>query len=533
MPDFDPDEYLKTKQTPAFDPDAYLNSKKNPEAKASMGQSAVSGLADILTFGHSDEIAAGGQAIVDKFTDGGDYADLYKKNRDFMRGHKKKMEADNPGTYKTAQVAGGIGSALASGGLGAIGNTQRAVGLATMGGAAAGSGYSDAELGSNQHLLDTGIGAGLGAATFGVGKLAEKAVKGTGKVIADTPAFKGAKDWASDKFSKIAAERAAKAAIGQNKRAFKEIAAQPGGIEAYGRKLLDTKLADGKKLIKFGNNVDEIGDKSIQKLKELGPRYNQIYDQIDELAPGGAVSPLQISRDIMGKAEADFGQVANKGVKDRLYKEAEGFMDLPKDLTMRAAQAEKNAYRWNPKKGMPQPGELDPKLSNELKSLVGKQMNEGAERVSPELAGQLKSLNKEYGPIKQTANFATDRKIADLSNRFISPSDHAAGLTGLLSNLGGLKSAGLALANKQVRTRGNAATAVGADKIAQALKTMPEAFGKYGSMLQKANEKGSQSLGLAHHLLWKNDAEYRALFSIDGQGSDKSMSAKPLGAPGK
>src|SRR5690606_14726096 len=110
----------------------------------------------------------------------------------------------------------------------------------------------------------------------------------------------------------------------------------------------------------------------------------------------------------------------NKGVKDRLFKEAEGFMDLPKDLTMRAAQAEKNAYRFSPKKGLPQPGELDPKLSNEMKRIVGKNMNEAAENVSPELAGQLKNLNKEFGPIKQTANLASDRKIADLSNRFIS-----------------------------------------------------------------------------------------------------------------
>lgn len=530
---FDPEEYLKKKQGSAtaggFDPEAYLKKKMQPNkpVPASVGESAVSGLADILTFGHSDEIAAGGQALIDKLTDGGDYSELYKKNRQIMRDHKKKMEADNPKTFKGAQIAGGIGSAIATGGLlGAAGNTQRALGLAAMGGATAGQGYSEADFGTGQNLLDTGIGAGLGAATFGVGQAAGKALKGAGDLVGNSSAGKAVRNWMSSKLDDVATERAAKAAIGQNSSAFEQIAARKGGIKGFGRRLLDEKLDDGTSLIRFGNNVDEIGEKALTKIKEVGPKYNEVYKQLDELAPDGAVKPEAIADAIMKRAD-DFGQVANRGTKDRLYKEADAFINIPGKMSMQAAKAEKNAYRWTPKKGLPKPDELDPKLQNELKDIVGKEMKKSAKELSPELATKLDKLDDTFGPIKQTADLATKRKLKDLSNRFISPSDHAVGLAGLMSNLGGLKAAGLALANKQIRTRGNAATAVAADKLSKAIRAMPEAFGKYGSVLTKANEKGAQHLGLTHHLLWKNDPEYRALFSLDRVGQEP-LSAKSL-----
>ena len=539
---FDPDEYLKKKAS-GFDPDAYITAKseiKKPDA--TMLESGISGLADIMTFGHSDEIAAGGQALIDKLKDGGDYSELYKKNRDVMRGHKKKMEADNPGTYKTAQVVGGIGTALASGGLGAVGNTQRALGLATGGGALAGSGYSEGEIGSGQHALDTGLGAGLGAVTFGLGKAGEKVIKGTGKILADTPMVKTARNWTADKLADVAAMRAAKAAIGQNKKMAKEIAAKPGGLLEFGRKLIGTKLDSGKKVLSFGNTTDAIGEKAIQKVDELGPQYNEIFKQVDELAPEGAVSPNAIADQIMGKADQEFGQVANRGVKDRLYKEAEGFMDMPKNLTMQAAQKEKNAYKWTPKKGLPSPEELRPDLQNQMKNIVGDQMDAGIEKFGgKELAERYSNLNKDFGHIKTVANAAEDRATQDFTNRMISPTDYAAAATTFLQDIGkgsvsnmlsGGKAAIAGALHNQVRTRGNASTAVTMDALSKALKSMPEAFGKYGGVLAKANEKGAANLGMTHHVLWKNDPEYRALFSID-RSEEQSMSAKPLGSPGE
>jgi hypothetical protein len=409
-----------------------------------------------------------------------------------------------------------------------------------MGGGAYGSGASDAEVGSGQHLMDTGLGAGLGVASFGVGNGLEKTLKGTGKILAEQPAVKGAMDWTSKKLSDVAAMRAAKAAIGQNKKLAKEIEARPGGLMEFGRKLLGTKLESGKKVLGFGNTTGDIGEKAIQKVDELGPQYDQIFKEVDELAPQGAVDPALIAQQIMGKADDQFGQVANKGVKDRLYKEAEGFIDMPKNLTMKAAQAEKNAYKWTPKKGLPSPEELRPDLQNQMKNVVGDQMDAGIEKFGgKELAGRYQQLNKDFGHIKSVANAAEDRATQDFTNRMISPTDYAAAAAtfvkdfgqGSVSNaLSGGKAALAGLIHNQVRTRGNASTAVTMEALSKAIKSMPAAFGKNGGVLAKANEKGAANLGMIHHVLWKNDPEYRALFSLD-RASNSSMSAKPLGTP--
>jgi hypothetical protein len=495
-------------------------------------ESGLAGAAQGATLGHADELAGLLGAVYDKgealLGKRGDisFGDAYRTRRDAARRRDADQKKANPKTYTAGEIGGGIASAVATGGaLGAAGNTQRALGLSALGGAAAGSGYSKGDLGSAQHMIDTGIGAALGPATYAVGKAGEKTLKGAADLAGKSKTGQAVRDYLTKKLKTTAGERAAKAAIGQNKRAYQELAAKKGGVEGFGRKLLDTKLDSGKPLIRFGNNVDEIGEKALTKLDELSPRYNQIYDQIDEMMPEGAVDPLGISDAIMRKAD-QYNQIANRGTREKLLKEAEAFMDLPQGLSMKAAQAEKNAYRWKPGKGLPQPDELSPQLQNEMKRIVGSQMDEAAERASPEIAAQLKNLKAEYGPIKQTAALADDRRLADLSNRFISPSDHAMGLAGLMSNLGGLKAAGLALANKQVRTRGNAATAVAADKLANIVKSSPQIFGKYASVLQAANDKGAQHLGLTHQILWKNDPQYRALFSVDRVGQEP-LSAKP------
>lgn len=491
------------------------------------------------TLGHADELAGLIGAVYDKgeamLGKRGDisFGDAYKTRRDAARRRDSEQKKANPAVYTTGEIGGGVLSAIATGGaLGAAGNTQRALGLSALGGAAAGSGYSKGDVGSGQHMLDTGIGAALGPATYAIGKGGEKALRGAGDLVGKSQTGQAVKDYLAKKLKTVAGERAAKAAIGQNKKAYQELAAKKGGVEGFGRKLLDTKLESGKPLVRFGNNVDEIGEKALTKLDELSPKYNQIYDQIDELMPDGAVDPLKISGAIMGKAD-QYNQIANRGTRQRLLEEAEAFMDLPGGLSMKSAQAEKNAYRWKPNKGLPQPNELSPQLQNDLKRIVGSQMDEAAESVSPEIAGQLKKLKAEYGPVKQTAALADDRRLADLSNRFVSPSDHAMGLAGLMSNLGGLKAAGLALANKQVRTRGNSAVAVASDKISNAIKSSPQMFGKYASVLQAANDKSSQHLSLVHQILWKNEPQYRALFAIDREQPESEVPESLLKTPQK
>jgi hypothetical protein len=532
---------------PSKDELTYAADKIDP--KPTGAESFMAAGAQGATLGHADELAGllgaawdKGEALLGLRGDI-DFADAYKTRRDVARGRDEQQKKANPGLYTAGEIGGGLLSAAATGGaansvvnaakvgktLSAADKTRRALGLATMGGATAGSGYSKGDLGSGQHAFDTLVGGALGAGTFGLAKGAEKLARGTKNILDEVDFVKKAKDYVARKLEQSAGERAAKAAIGQNKKAYMELANRKGGVEGFGRKLLDTKLANGKRLIRFGNNVDDIGEKAIQKVDELAPQYDEIYSQIDELVPDGAVNKDKIAEAIMAKADTEYNQVANKNVRDRLYKEAEGFMDLPNDLSMRAAQSERNAYKWTPGKGMPGPTELSPKVQNDIKHLIGKQMDDAAENASPEIAARLKNLKADYGPVKQTAKLAEERRIADLSNRFVSPSDHAVGLAGLMSNLGALPSMALGFANKQLRTRGNSMAAISADALSKAVKQMPEAFGKYANVIEQASAKGAPQLSLVHQILWKNEPEYRALFSVDRVGDEKSMSAKTLG----
>jgi hypothetical protein len=66
------------------------------------------------------------------------------------------------------------------------------------------------------------------------------------------------------------------------------------------------------------------------------------------------------------------------------------------------------------------------------------------------------------------------------------------------------------------------------NQLEKIVKGAPDVLGKYGKILADAAQKGQAQLGVTHHVLWKNDPEYKALFSVDRAGQDSSMSAKPL-----
>lgn len=89
-------------------------------------ESAVRGGAQGLSFGLSDELVGGVEAILNKIkTLGASYlTDDYKRNRDAERELNKQAEMANPKTYLGGEIAGGVAGAFIPG-VGAVGNAGK------------------------------------------------------------------------------------------------------------------------------------------------------------------------------------------------------------------------------------------------------------------------------------------------------------------------------------------------------------------------------------------------------------------------
>lgn len=110
----------KAQATPGFisdeEADALEMQAPAPRPKKSMLESGISGLADTLTLGFSDELGAGMAAGVAAPFKDETFGQLYDQYLNEHRAHKKAAEEDNPGSYLTGNVAGAVIPAVATGG---------------------------------------------------------------------------------------------------------------------------------------------------------------------------------------------------------------------------------------------------------------------------------------------------------------------------------------------------------------------------------------------------------------------------------
>jgi len=226
-----------------------------PEASAITA--GLAGASQGLTAGYSDE-AIGALLGARDYLSGqlglrGEipFSEAYKTQRDAYRRGQKRLQEDSPKAYKTAEIAGGLAPAFLSGGAAAPVTAAKVAG----GGALAGLGYSEGDLGSAQSVLDTALGAGVSLATLG-------AIKGGGKVLSAVkekakPHLEKASKQIAESLKDFAEERAAKAAIsGGNLKTFKELSAKKGGVSGFGRAMLSEEYTE--KVFKDGQVVSEI-----------------------------------------------------------------------------------------------------------------------------------------------------------------------------------------------------------------------------------------------------------------------------------
>ena len=187
IPDPSPDEQARLathdKKVSSFKADP---TPPNVSQAGSLGYGAAQG----ATLGFGDEIQGAIQAALPR--PGVDFNPLtyfkemgkrYDQERDWARKKNTEAQEANPGTYLVGQVVGGLAPGVLTGtGLGAMAGT----------GAAQGVGYSNADSATGL-AGDAALGAGIGTAGWGAGKLLSKAAgalarKATGKLDKIAPA---------------------------------------------------------------------------------------------------------------------------------------------------------------------------------------------------------------------------------------------------------------------------------------------------------------------------------------------------------
>lgn len=174
---------------------------------------AIAGAAQGLTLGHTDEIIGGLGAAYDKLTGSGEsIGELYEKNRDDRRDAYDRVRAKYPGTFTSAEVAGGVAPAFLTGGASLFPTgVKGAVAAGAAGGATAGLGYSDAD-NAGELLQDVAEGGAVGGVGGGV---ISAGVTGAGKLLgaADDAIPPAVRDWVAQKaqggkdFAKTAARK--------------------------------------------------------------------------------------------------------------------------------------------------------------------------------------------------------------------------------------------------------------------------------------------------------------------------------------
>jgi hypothetical protein len=173
-PAFDPSKpYTTASGKPEFD------SSKPADTEPGVGESIGRGLAQGATLGFADELAGGGEALLDKLRGAHEaLGELYTKHRNESRANFEKAKEAHPIFYGAGQLAGGLAPALATGGASI---PEQLVAGAALGGANAIGNLNELDQKGALGQVATGVvggaaGAGLGnVLARGAGVLAKPA----------------------------------------------------------------------------------------------------------------------------------------------------------------------------------------------------------------------------------------------------------------------------------------------------------------------------------------------------------------------
>lgn len=436
-------------------------------------EATLAGLADGYTASYGDELIARGKSLFGSQS----YDDYLTQEHE----HMARAKAQHPVKYNTANIVGAFISPVTkvlgpAKHAGKAANVVRAALTGGVFGSGASLGDVTTEEGRNQIIRDTADGAMWGVGTYG----------------AASGIAAGAKAFAPPVLDKFAKWRAVKAATGQNKRVLRE-AHQMGQLEKIGEDLLQGSEELGiQPTVRFGSSVDAIGDRAATHADKAWDAVEEVYKSIDKTTGGKTIKGLDIASNILNYVRQIERLPKNMPTIKRMMDEAKWIATKPY-VSLERAQRIKNNYVF--------------KLQDSRTHALGLDGNGALRKAYAEaienavsthgLAGDADKFQKGmrlYGSMATATKSANDRMIANVSNRFISPSDYGVGgMAGMTKALdeGGSRSDGLytavasALAHKILRERGSSAAAKSAWELSKLIKKHPNTLGHFQRFLSK------------------------------------------------
>lgn len=447
--------------------------KENP----SQLESAVRGGAQGIALNYADEITGGLEALkdiatTDKSLD--DYSNLYDKYSAESRAAYDAAQAANPKTYLAGNIAGGVGTALATG------NPASLMGRVALGagmGGVAGSGLAE----PGDRLKGAAMGAALGGtAAYGGDKLANALSSGAQKL--------------SPKLAKIA-EYFKERSIGGTAKQMEAI--KPG----TGRYMLENNIGGA-----FSSPAS-VAKAAQSGLDDAGGVMSAVLKELDDQG-------VQVNKaNVIQRLEQEISQYAGDDSAVPVVNQIKNIINNIKETGQYNI---KPSFAENIKQGYGKISKnwLNPDVGQAGKAAYGAYKNEVenvAENSSPVLADLFKDAKQKYSmlaPIKEVAS----NRAAVMNNQAIGGlNDSVAAQVGaqVTQNVPGMTAA--AAGRRILAPRANSMIAHSTDFVSKLLKTAPEKLGTFSGVLNNAAERGTNSVAITDYLLSQQSPEYRQM----------------------
>ena len=380
--------------------------------------------------------------------------------------------------------------------------------VAYGGAQAALAGYGEGET-MPERLEKAGEGLALG---LGVGGIAEPAVRGAVSKLKPSS------------LRSAASEAAVKSAMGTQIKGAREMMPD---YENIGQRLLEpTEELGGKAVVQFGSKAEDVAERASVASEQVGAKMGQAVKTVDEMFPRSW--PMQKQRLLRAVAQAKskllprakglVGAADEKFLNDisMQLEDVQTLDDLARIRTMLIYDPQADALTLRGTKQM-----VRNAINNEIKTsiqLASKFMGKGLEKEK-RLLESYPELVQKYRAFRPTETYAEELAMREAKNRRVGLSSNIVGA----SVMGGSRAGGESMQaatikgmlagfiNQQLIERGNTATAVSLQKLANVLDKSPQSLQKFMGMLMKASERGAANIAVTHQALMNSNPEYRSL----------------------
>lgn len=431
----------------------------------------------------------------------------YEQARDESRAAYAQAREDNPGTYLSGQVGGGLAS-MAIPGLNAAKGAKLATvfGKSALQGGLMGLGASESDDIAGM-AKDTATGAGIGGAFGAAGGLIGNAASGA------VPKTKKAID--------EIAEWLAARSLGAERGTIKKIGADK--VRKAGRYALD------KGIISPLASADDLIARNDASLAASGSGGRAVRDAIDE-AGLSTFNPLNTASKIDDEVGGFWRSPINRGETKQHENTLEAILmrnskGIDKDIPLSEAQTLKEELgkvaNWKNNLNVTDKERMARDAYRIVASGIDDAVESGAAKLNnPEMLKALKEANKTYSTGKTAEQLLENKFAREQGNKLFGLTDSIVGVGSL--GYGGATddwgTAGAIFGAKKFAGKyGTQIGAVGLNNLAKIIAKSPQSLGKYGDILQKAMARGGSSLAITHHMLMERDPEYRQTIEKNDQ----------------